>query len=300
MIPSEYGFAFDFWDLWHFGRAALSGIDPWSLKQSFYPPAAVYFIFTTWAIFPIAVGYFVLAAESIIALVVSSGRKAIPLLLFFPVAASLGQGQIGLLFLPLILLLRRNDWKSVVAAVLITLKPQIALVVLPWYFFRWRRGMVAGFVVGSLALHLSPLIINPSSFTAWIGSLADASANKASMAAGVWQLPAPTLLLIAISVVAAALAIRHKDEKTARAALAFFNPVLSYYDTAFLWDCAPLPLLIGSGALALGLSHYFNSFLPFTLISGSVLAYRLIKSLTIPALRSRIRIAEGERVINAN
>lgn len=302
MTPTEYGFGFDFWDIWQFGRAALSGLDPWALKESFYPPAAVYFLFAHWALVPMAFGFALLTAESVIALVISAGRKALPLLLFFPVIASLAQGQISLLFLPLIVLLPRKNWASVAAACLLTIKPQIAITVLPWYFVRWLRDdrkLAAGFVLGSLALHLSPLIINPSAMAHWIASMSAATANKTSMAAGLWQFDLPLPFMILAAGASFLIAILQPDEKTARAITTFFNPILSYYDTAFLFDCAPLPVLILSGLAALGLSHLLGSFLPFTLISGVVLAYRLFVSprnscLTNYSVSGSIAVAKGD------
>jgi hypothetical protein len=288
--PDEVAFAFDFWDIWQFGRAALDGLNPWAVHESFYPPATIYFLFAFFALFPMSVSFIVLTVASAASLVAVSGRKAFALLLFFPVAAIFAQGQIDILFLPLIMLLARGGRKTIItAAILITLKPQIALVILPWYVVRWlmedRRQLIY-FVIGAATLHIAPILFRPTALLDWLAVFGSAGGNKASMAAGIWQLYEifPIGLLGAASTIAAVIAMK-QDEKTSRAIMAVFSPLLSYYDAVILWNCAPTPLIVASGLIGIGLAHLTGSFLPLTIVAWTVLAYRVATNTSSFAIR---------------
>lgn len=280
------GLGFDFYVFWNIGKAVLEGFSPYTISESFYPPITSY-LFTVYALFPISLSFIlwtIVNSALFIKLTGFSFKKPSRILwfLFWPIAHCFAGGQNSLLFAALIPLLgNEKRWKSVIAATLITLKPQIAVVVLPWFIVRWLyndRKRIYGFVVSSLAIHLFPLLIRPSIYYEWIQTMSSGAGHKPLMSAGIWlgSEVIPLWALLVVTVVALSLVFHH-SEKLSRSALTLVMPALSYYDPVYLIEIAPMSLLVPASIISTLLAHWTRSFLPFCIIAITAYLYRVYK-----------------------
>lgn len=285
------GLGFDFYVFWNIGKSILAGLNPYAVYGSFYPPATTY-LFTLYALAPIGVSFalWLLINSALFVKVTGFGLKKpsrILWLLFWPIAHCFVTGQNTLLFAALIPFLGSSKrWKAVAAATLITLKPQIAVVVLPWFAIRWLysdRKRIYGFVGSSLVLHLFPILLNPSIYSQWFQTMGRGAGHKPLLSAGIW-LGSGTFPFwaLAILTVATASLIFHSNEKLSRSALTLVMPVLSYYDPVYLVDVAPMKLLVPVSIASTLLAHWLGTFAPFGLIALSAFLYSVdFKSLFV-------------------
>lgn len=270
------GLGFDFYVFWNTGRAIIEGLNPYAVSESFYPPAASC-LFVFYAIFPIGLSFvlWTIINSALFIKITGFGFKKpamILWLLFWPISHCFATGQNSLLFAALIPLLgNKKRWKAILAATFITLKPQIAIVVLPWYLVRWLysdRKRIYGFVGSSLILHLSPLLLMPSIYSEWFQTISNGAGHKPSISAGIWLLSdtVPIWALVVLTI-AAISAVFHHSEKLSLSTLTLVMPVLSYYDPVYLIDIAPMKLLVPISIISALLAHWLGTFLPFCLIA---------------------------------
>jgi len=286
------GPGFDFEILWHIGQAILRGLSPYSLPQSVYPPAAS-LIFTPLALLPMEISYAMFLLANGVLLVALTKRRALGWMTYVPVLFMFAAGQTSLLLLPAILLLRsKRRWASGLAVALFLLKPQVAVVVLPWFMIRWLIGDRERLVWSagwSLIINAAPLLYRPTIYAEWWQTTAFGVGHKFG-GVGVWLLR-DQLGLIVVGLLAAAISVLalRTDEKTSRALLTLANPVMAYYDTVILIDVAPWWMLGPVSLAALGIAHIIGGHSAFVLIPLSALLYRFsLRGLTIPAPASSI------------
>ncbi len=274
------GPGFDFEVLWTIGLAILRGLDPYSVVNSFYPPAAS-LIFAPLALLPLEVAYGFFLLLNAIVLVAMTKRDALGWLIFVPVLFMFAAGQTSLLLLPVMALLAsKRRWASGLAVALFLLKPQMAFIVLPWYLIRWlirdRERLVwsTGFV---LIIHLAPLLYSPTIYADWIETIGYGAGHKFG-GVGVWLL-ADHIGLWATALIGAVVAIAglSLNEKTSRITMALANPVLAYYDLVILIDTAPWWVLGPASLIGLGLAHLVGGHTAFIIIPSAALAYRLLR-----------------------
>ena len=277
------GLGFDFYVFWNIGRAILDGLNPYAVYGSFYPPITTY-LFTLYALLPISASFIIwMVINSALFVKVTrfsfKNPSRILWLLFWPIAHCFVTGQNTLLFAAAIpFLASEKRWKAVLAATLLSLKPQIAVVVLPWFVIRWLysdRKRIYGFVGSSLIVHLSPLLLNPSIYSQWFQTMGRGAGHKPMLSAGIWlgSEILPFWVLAALTVAGLSM-IFHSSEKLSRSALTLVMPVLSYYDPVYLVDIAPMKLLVPVSILSAILAHWFGSFAPFGLIALSAYLYQ--------------------------
>lgn len=280
--PPILGPGWDFSVFWNVGRAILHGANPYTVFGSYYPPLTSY-LFVIFAVMPQAVALALWTAANVFFLVrLCRGRSALAWVLFFPTLMVFAAGQIDLAFVWAASYLNRKDWKSVAAAVAITLKPQLALVLLPYWLFEWatrdRRRLVT-FGVTAGAVHALPLLWNASLLSAWM-SKAFGVPDRYVTSPGIWSLGAPPsltwlLVLAALGLGLAALQWAG-SEHGVRSAVLLSMPLGQTYDLSTLTGAAPAWLLVPLSWAALGLAHLTRSFGPFALLPAAVLVYRLI------------------------
>ena len=166
---------FDFSVFWETGRALLEGRDPYSVHLSAYPPAAAYF-YALFALIPMAYAFPLWCGANILFLYDTLRRRGLARefpawLASTPALFILLSGQIDLLYLWLAnFILAEGRW-AVLAAVLVTLKPQVAFVVLPWHLLRWLRfhpKRLFAWAGMCLLLHGFPLLNDPNVYQRWL------------------------------------------------------------------------------------------------------------------------------------
>jgi hypothetical protein len=273
----------DFWIMWHAGRNLLLGLSPYDIQHSWYPPASN-LLFALFATLPLVLSYVIWVVINLGFLVYIKRKEAPGWLLFVPAIFMFAFGQIDLLFVLLMLFLPRKDWKSVAAAAIITLKPQIALVVLPWWLIKWLlkdRTRLLQFVGAAAALHLAPLFIRPQIYFEFFEAVMGAPSMKFGGVGpilfyvygngNIFMNFAGNIIIIWLVIL---IAVYCLDEKVIRVILSLLNPYLAYYDLVILMDTAPWyvlgPLSIG----ALALTHILNSWIPMILIPAGALFWQ--------------------------
>jgi len=143
---------YDFGILWQAGRAVWLGRDPYRVS-GFYYPLPVAYIFALLAPLPRQPALWVLMALNLALLGWRLRRQIVERALYFPLLHLFSSGQVDLVLWALGSRLR-TGWRSALAGAVITLKPQVAFIVLPWTLWRWLRedrgtlGMWAALPVG--------------------------------------------------------------------------------------------------------------------------------------------------------
>lgn len=280
---------YDFSVFWETGRALLEGRDPYAVPFSAYPPAAAYF-YALFALLPLALAFPLWSGANILFLLDTLRRRGLARqfpawLAATPSLFVLLTGQIDLFYLWLAQFLFTNSRWTVIPAALVTLKPQVAFVVLPWHLLRWLRSAPRRLLIWSglcLLLHGFPLLIDPQVYQRWFAVLHEQAGWRAPLSTGIflfsnlgipaWILAVPALLIAAWGLT--------RGSETARAALLLAQPSGVWYQDVLLTGAAPwkffLPLTWGAFAL----SYLSQNSLPFLLIPlGVIFWYEILPHL---------------------
>lgn len=285
MMVGDPAFGWDFAVFWAIGRAILTGADPYAVWGSWYPPATS-ILFSLFAVASPATTFVVWSALNLLFLSAVSGRKPAQWLLYSPVLFAIAAGQIDLFFLWLAIFLIRRGWTPAMAAALITLKPQLAFILLPWFLVQWlRRDRLTLARFGGLAaiLHSLPLVYDPLIYHRWIERIRILAAGRMGGAPSLMGLTAfglPFWLVAIISLAVLAAALLWTDERTTRIAATLANPSIMMYDLSMLTGVAPWALMVPVSWLAWPLCYLFRSFVPFLVMPLTALAWRLWKDLS--------------------
>lgn len=277
----------DFLVFWQVGEAVLKGLNPYAVAYSRYPPATNLF-FTIFALVPYFIAFAVWSGASLVLYVdtlrrMKKSRWSIAAWLFFtPAIFTFLTGQIDIFFLWLGQWLTRGGWKAATAGALITLKPQLAAVILPWFLIRWLmkdRGLLLKWAGVTLGLHMLPLALDVGIYSKWFAALTGVSEMKVPLSSGIFSLTAmnvPVVILAAAALGAAVWGLT-RDEATSRAALMFSNPLTIWYDDVLLAGSAPVKVIVPYSWAMFGLAYLFSSSIPLATIPLAVLVWKLRK-----------------------
>jgi hypothetical protein len=242
-VYNSFVLGFDFSVFWETGRALLAGQDIYAVHLSAYPPAAAY-LYALFALLPFGIAFPIWSGANVLFLFDTLRRRGMAKqfaawLGCTPVLFVLLTGQIDLFYLWVASFLPLGNGQGVAAAVLITLKPQAALVLLPWFLIRWllrepRKLLAWG--IGCLALHGLPLVFDPGVYQRWFAVLGSQAGWRAPISSGVFLLSNANIPLWVMAMLAAAAAIwgLTRDADTARAALLLAQPSGVWYMDALL------------------------------------------------------------------
>ena len=275
----------DFFTFWSIGRLILAGQNPYSFQLSQYPPAASYF-FVLFAVLPFQISYalwtglnFVLVVDFIRKLKQNYWKWA--WLGFVPVIFILLEGQIDIFFLWLASLMPSRGWKAALIGALLTLKPQVAFIVLPWFFLQWvihERKTLLQWLLITAALQLSPLLIDPFLFQKWMVSIQTHKDWRMLASPGVFALSNLNVSMVIIILIALAiciLGIRH-DPMTSRAAQLLALPMGLWYENVLLLGSVPWWLVVPVSWLAFYAGTLVHSNYPFVIIPLLVFGWRML------------------------
>ncbi len=281
---NQFVIGYDFYVYWQIGRAILQGTDPYLVENAAYPPATIV-LYALFGLLPYLPAFAIWSGLNVLSLFDVLRRNKLTRqfpawLAFTPTLFILLTGQIDLVFFWLVSWLNRGGWTSVLAAAAITLKPQIALVALPWQIIRWLlhdRKQLLRWLAVCAVLHLSPLLLNPNFYQRWIETVQSDANWRAPLSSGIFLLtnlsvPVPLLILVALAIALWGLT---RDEVTARMALLMAQPIGLWYEDVLLVGLAPWQLLVPISWLAFILSVYFKNSLPFLIIPLAALLWRL-------------------------
>ena len=290
-IPPLTGPGWDFDVFWLVGRAVLTGADPYAIVGSFYPPATL-LLFSLFALMPQTIAYLSWLFLNILILVKTVTPRRAPLwALYMPVAFIFASGQLDLAFLFLATRIDRTipaAWHAPLVAATITLKPQIAFVLLPWFLVRWLQAAYRGtdkktllrFLAASLILHLLPLLFGLNLYSQWFQKMGGALLPAAPATPGVFSLVSVGIPWSFLSLIAIAVALASwlsSDERLARAGGLFALPIGHYYSSVVLIEVAPWWLLVPLSWVSLIVAHKVGAFYPIASLAFVALAWRFAK-----------------------
>jgi hypothetical protein len=272
---------YDFAVLWNAGQSS----DPYQVAKFFYPPAFVPFVMLLGKLpFAWAAVFFTLL--SVAAMFALYRRQAWKWFLFLPTIHVLVVGQVDILFLYVNSKVS-SSWGGVLAAAIMTLKPQLAIILLPHQFYRWwkeDKRAFARFAVMMGALWGFQVLWQPTWIGEWISNLRHSPQSSLLTGADLWALG--TWLVLPIALGLAVWGMQQKREVSIPA-LQLASPFGFFYDTVVLIECAPAWFLITLSWLVAALTLVVPIPFSFLLPLGTLL-YTIRHRITfkiIPAIK---------------
>ncbi len=214
-----------------------SGLSPYTRPRLFYPLYTVIWLFT-----PLLAGDWTRAVwvlAPVLFLFLALGRKAVVLLLFYPLLVHLRYGQVdGWLILPLWFLLRNTETLAPMSAAAFLFKPQAAWALVAYRLIQWAKQRAWRNL--SLALGLALLLTLPSFWMRpdwlreWLTSVA-AHPSEACQNATIWGWSCFGTQWLGLSILEGALAIsllwRARDRASSLQLFGMLvTPILYAYD----------------------------------------------------------------------
>jgi hypothetical protein len=273
----------DFSLFWEVGKAILAGTNPYAVDSYWYPPAAS-LSFVLFGLLPFSAAYLFWTVFNLFLYFhtlwrMKLGRYWWGWLLFTPFLFIMLSGQLDIFFLWaasfLIIPPKRNrtieEWGPVLAGVMLTLKPQLAAVVLPWFIVRWwlydRRLLLRWSALTAL-IHLIPLIYKPDFYSLWLTALQGVGFQKSMNGGGLFAFLALGVPDVLIWISSGCLMIwgLFQKEAVSRTAQLTGSPICWWYDMLFLIGNAPVWFMVPLSWLALSVSYLVHHNLPMVII----------------------------------
>ena len=280
----------DFYIFWRIGQAVLHGDCPYSVDYSFYPPAMAYF-FIFFGIMPYLAAFgmwfglnVVLVADLLRRMSIRNFKLILPWYFYTPVLFTLTTGQLDIFFCWIASRMKTTGWKTAILGSLLTLKPQVAFVVLPWYLFRWLRNdrpQLLRWSFTTLALQTWPLLIDPSIFGKWVQANADQLGWRLLNSPGIfalsnWNIPLIFLVVIAVMVVFWGV---FQPQSVSRTAWFLGLPMGMWYQGVLLMGSAPWQLVVPVSWVAFGLAYHTKNAISLALIPVFIMGWQIWEGL---------------------
>lgn len=263
----------DFFNFWQIGHAVLLGLNPYSVPLSKYPPMTT-MLFAIFALLPFRWAFPIWTGLNFV-LLLDILRKRLNQsylwILFSPVIFTLFTGQVDILFLWLACWGLQDGWPSIIFAALFTLKPQLAMVVLPWLIIRWIKQeprSLLYWALMTLGLHILPLIYDPMIYSKWLAILGSVMNSRMVMSSGIFSLTTyqiPILPLLAAAFIIVIWGI-WQNSGISQSTLLFTSPFTLWYDNILLIGKAPLWLMLPISWISFVLSYMVKNSVPLTTI----------------------------------
>jgi hypothetical protein len=235
-------------------KGVVAGLPPYSTFGSYYPPLTT-LLLAPLAFLPTVPTYLAWTLANLAFLVhLGRGRRALAWAAFTPVLFTVFMGNMDLAAVWIAQWLNRKDWKSVAAAVIITLKPQMAFILLPYWLLKWLRTdrvRLAWFAAISITAHALPLLFRPTIFSEWIAAVSTYGTNPDNVAPPGLFAHGLNPITLALAAAIIGLALLTGREAVARGALFFCLPAGHTYDAATLTMTAPAWLLVPASWIGL-------------------------------------------------
>ena len=262
-------FGFDFRLFWEAAVEILRGGSPYN-TGGFFSPYPLALLLVPLALLPFTMAYGVWTAIKLFFLAKSGGRlEFLKVLLFFPVAFDLLQGQLDLL---VFIIAMRFDWFGLVIS---TLRPQLAIWIIPVKVWEWWRAKrVDQFwksVLGIIVLYGGSTLMAPGWWLKWFNAPGVAwqyNAQSASLFGLAAIIPLSHLSVFIGIFILACLSFVFFRPKTPRAYwqwVALFNPIANIYSLVILFNQVDGVVII-LGLLALPLSQLIHTNAAWALI----------------------------------
>lgn len=273
----------DFFVFWQIAQGILKGLPLYSIPESLYPPATLFF-FAPLGLLPFQIAFALWTGLNVILVIQAAKqfneKKSYMWFFYTPTIFTLLTGQIDILFLWLAsLMLIKNRKVNIACAILITLKPQIAFIVLPWILFNWIKRDRKAFllwIAGCAILHSFPLLVDPLVYQKWFDSMRMYSSQRLLLSPGlftltnfsipVWLISIPAIFLIIYGLLS--------NYKISKSAHLLALPMGIWYDSILLVGCAPWKLLVPISWILFTTAVFFESNVPFLFLPVTAFVYQ--------------------------
>ena len=276
----------DFYVFWQIGRAILEGIPLYSIPESLYPPATLFF-FIPLGLLPFTVSYALWTGLNVVlyslSIRVFSKEKPLGWFFYSPAIFVMMTGQNDIVFLWFSTLLSSDVvWKRVLGATLLTLKPQIAFIVLPWTLLQWVKKQpktLFYWFVSCLVLHGFPMLFDASIYSKWLNSTQPYSENRLLLSPGLFgftnfSVPIWVISFFAIAVIIFGLL---KTDAISRTAQILALPLGIWYENVFLVGNVSWKWLVPISWACFILAYFLKTSAVLILIPVFVFVIQLIK-----------------------
>jgi hypothetical protein len=281
---------------WLIGRAIIEGRDPYTVAGNVYPPATSIF-FAVFAFLPQNVSWVLWLVSNVLlfmSMVVKkkNGIKSFFWLGYTPLLFTFISGQIDFFLFWLSSFLEEDKWYVSVVAALITLKPQIALIVLPAFLLDWirhKRKTLIKWLLFCLIIHGFPLILDAGLYYRWWMAMSSRANLYQTASPGFFSLTEVGVSLAVIIPISIAFVIfglvLGKAESIQANLLAL--PFGTWYNSTFLLGTAPWQLIVPTSWIALLLAYLAKGVYPFALIPAVAFIWSVINGTEFQTLRAR-------------
>lgn len=287
---------------WEIARAVLMGGDPYSVAGNVYPPAAsLAFVFfgllpkTAAAITWLAFNVLLFAREAL--WVKNSPKISLVWLGYTPLLFTFIAGQVDFFLWWLSSFLDDDRWYTPLLAALITLKPQAAVILLPFVLVNWLRKkpiLLLKFTGYCAALHGLPLLYDVQIYRHWWASLSQRADLYYAGSPGLFSLTllgAPLWAVIPAAAAVVALGFFLQKSGSLQANVLAL-PFGTWYNAVLLTGSAPWQLMIPCSWLALILSYALRGTYPFVIIPLAALVWTAVSRWKKDALPRQVKQAD--------
>jgi hypothetical protein len=279
---------------WLIGRAVLEGRDPYSIAGNVYPPAACLF-FSIFAILPQQLSWVLWLISNVVLFMVmvlrkKNGLKSFIWLGYTPFLFTLISGQIDFLLFWMSSFLEEDHWHIPLVAALITLKPQIALMVLPVFLLDWlrhKRKLLLIWMAICVVLHGFPIILDAGLYQRWWMAISRQANSYQTASPGLFSLTGvgiPLLVIIPIAIALFVFGLASGKVESIHANLLAL-PFGTWYNSTFLMGIAPWQLMVPISWVAFILAYLVKGVYPFALIPVSAFIWLMLKGSGLRAFR---------------
>lgn len=275
----------DFTVFWLAGQAILRGESPYSVPYFYYPLPAAYG-FSLLALLPLPVSFVLWTLFNLGLLIVFFRKKFWHWLFYTPVLHMFSSGQVELLWWSMECYISRNLLGALLAAI-ITLKPQNALILLPWHLYDWlrndRRLLIYWFGF-TVLIWGSPLLWYQNWLLDWLQAVPSNGLSSAMNAPGIFSLLSlkkswwPILAVMALIIFIWG---QMQSKQVARSCALLASPGGLFYTTLTLLGCAPALLLVPISILAVVLTLLTRTFIPFLMLPLAVILWHKFRDTTL-------------------
>lgn len=269
-------YGYDFRIFWNAAAQIARGQSPYTVVGYFSPfPLAL--ILTPFTLLPFPIAFAAWTALKLWLLLKTTDTWGfLKALLFYPVLFEVIQGQIDLL---VFLLSLRMNW---IAVTLSTLRPQLAIWIIPFSAYIWLRekrfDQFWKSASGIAILFGIATILQPDWWTSWFGALSIAweyNQQSASLYGIARVLPMPHIisfaLILVISIVVF-LWLRPFEPRKYWQWASLFNPIANVYSLSVLVNQVDWCMVI-LGLIVLPVTQYVHSGVPFALIPSYLILH---------------------------
>lgn len=281
---------------WLIGQAVLEGRDPYTVAGNVYPPATCLF-FAVFALLPQNLSWILWLVSNVLLFMWMVVKKKNGINSFFwlgytPLLFTFISGQVDFFLFWLSSFLEKDQWYVPFVAALITLKPQIALIVLPVFILDWllhKRKILFTWVLFCSILHGLPLIWDAGLYERWWMVISNRANSYQTASPGLFSLTEiglslPVIILVSIALVIFGLFLG--KAKSIQANLLAL-PFGTWYNSTFLVGTAPWQLIVPCSWVALLLAYWVKGVYPFALIPAVAFIWSISNRAEFQALRAK-------------